>query len=475
MFRRPGTLLLLASLALSSPAAYPAAPHSAAAPRAPGVAAPGAHCPTDAESAKRSISATALRFFLENTSPETGLVRDTASNFGPTVSPESSRRASIAATGFGLATVATAARGGEVSRAFAEHYCERALRFAVDHQKAMTRNGWFLHFIDWRDGSRWGNSEYSTIDTALFLAGAITCRETFPTPEMRRLADMLYGAVDFVDMMTDGGKKPGKRTLSLSYRLEPTGKHAAGYSPYQWDHYAEHALLLLLGLGSPSAAHRLPPDAWTAWARERRTIGAEAPSLQGKSLVGFDRALFTHQYPQLFVDLEGKRDASGMDFFENAKLATEYDRALCRAETGSTTFGQGFYGLSAGDAPPPPGSDPESTRYEVNTPTRPLPRAGTACLGCVPGSAEFSPEVLSDVAAWCKGPYASRIWGRYGLADSINLDKSPEGWVSPKVHAITIGPEYLSIANLDRGRSVWSVFMRNPDVRRGLAAAFGQE
>jgi hypothetical protein len=47
----------------------------------------------------------------------------------------------------------------------------------------------------------------------------------------------------------------------------------------------------------------------------------------------------------------------------------------------------------------------------------------------------------------------------------------PQGWVSPKVHGITVGPEYLALANLEEATSVWKDFMANPHIQRGLMAA----
>jgi len=53
-----------------------------------------------------------------------------------------------------------------------------------------------------------------------------------------------------------------------------------------------------------------------------------------------------------------------------------------------------------------------------------------------------------------------------------NLDEGgPEGWISPKVHGITVGPEFLALANLDEATSIWKDFMANPNIQRGLKAA----
>jgi len=275
----------------------------------------------------------------------------------------------------------------------------------------------------------------------------------------------------------------------LSYRLEAVARgRPAGYSPWLWDHYAEHMLLLILGLGSPSTDHRLPPEAWTAWQRQAKTVDLRnlpslavegfdprvAPALRHREeLIGYDRALFTHQYTHLFVDLRNFEDRFGVNYFRNSVVATLDNREVCRSDASSRTFRHGFWGLSAGDAPAKEGAGgagADRVRYKVNTPQR---HDGTACIGSVPASAMFAPAVvLEDIVRWCRGPYGYRLWGRYGLADGINLDRGgPQGWISPKVHGITVGPEYLALANLEEATSVWRDFMANPHVQRGLKAA----
>jgi hypothetical protein len=314
----------------------------------------------------------------------------------------------------------------------------------------------------------------------LLLAGALYCGQVFPHSRISELAEKFYAGVDFKDMMTNGDAEPDKRTLSLSYHPEagPRGR-LLGYSPYQWSHYAEQMLLLILGLGSPNPGHRLPPQVWTAWIRQSKTVDLNdlplsVSSLKGPHvLVGYDRALFTHQYSHLFLDFREFKDITKINYFRNSVIATLYNRQVCRNDRSSKTFQNGFWGLSAGDSPPPTSPKPGTRAgagYGVNTPMRYI---GTACLGCVPASAMFVPEVvLADLVRWCHSAYANRIWGRYGLADGINLDEGgAKGWISPLVHGITVGPEFLALANLSEATSVWKDFMANPHIQRGLRQA----
>src|SRR5206468_2779471 len=115
-------------------------------------------------------------------------------------------------------------------------------RFARDH--VMRRNGWFTHFVDWETGARYPNSEISTIDTALFMAGALYAAQIYPGTELASIANSLYNDMDFIDMLTDGGRKPNKLTLSMAYYPERDF-----YNDAQWSMPAEEMMLLLLGLG----------------------------------------------------------------------------------------------------------------------------------------------------------------------------------------------------------------------------------
>lgn len=363
-----------------------------------------------------------LRYFQDHAHPLTGLVRDRARNF--TNTPTANRMASIAATGFGLAVLSHAASSGLLPMKKSELQVLKTLRFARDHVKR--HKGWFLHFVDWETGTRGWNSEYSTIDTAIFVAGALYAGQVFDG-EIMRIARQLHRDMDFAAFMTDEGVQPHKRTLSLSW----TPEH--GYVPYQWEIYAEQMVMLLLGLGHPSEP--LPVEAWLAFKRQGIEDG----------IIGADMPLFVHQYSHAFVDFRQLDDGIA-DYFENSVRASRLHRSSSQ---------QGFWGWSAGDSP---------WGYRAQNPTD---RDGTLCIGCAIGSAMFLPnEVMSDANDWMNGPYAKNIWGRYGFSDSIHLSK---GWFDHSVIGITVGPIYLSLANMDEDDAVWKGFMALPEIRRALA------
>lgn len=365
---------------------------------------------------KKDIEKTAFSYFIQEAHPVSGLVRDNATNFKTT--PDSNRVSSMAATGFGLAVIAHAGTHGLYQKNLAIEYIRKTLLFSRDHVPRY--KGWFLHFVDWESGQRIWQSEYSTIDTALFMAGALYASQVLKDPMIHELTQELYRDMDFHDMMTDNGQRPDKRTLTLSY----TPEH--GYVPYQWEIYSEQLILLVLGLGHPTRP--LPVEAWTAW--KRLAMGLEMP-------------LFIHQYSLLFLDFR-KFDDGFDNYFQAGLKATLLHRNILKQK--------GFWGLSAGDSP---------EGYKVYSP---LMMEGTFCVGCAAGSLMFAPvEIYKDIEAWKNGSYGTKLWGRYGLVDSLNIDRK---WFSPLVLGITKGPEYLSSVNSENKTSLWYDFMAIPAIRK---------
>jgi hypothetical protein len=363
---------------------------------------------------RRDIESTSVRYFVDHAHPVTGLVRDKARNFSDT--DNGNKVSSLAATGFGLAVIAHAAREGKIPHAVAEEQVLKTLRFVKE--KVPHYRGWLLHFVDWNEGKRVWNSEYSTIDTALFIAGALYASEVLSHPEISELSRAIYRRVDFPSAMTNEGKFPNKRTLSLSYSPE------TGWTKHQWETYAEQAILIILGMGHPEKP--LPNETWRAWRRD---------------LMGIHMPLFIHQYSHLFIDFRNfpeKIWAAGL-------RATFLHRRMNR---------HGFWGYSAGESP---------EGYRVSSPVN---FRTTLCIGCAIGSAMYAPEVvMKDAYEWKNGKFGPRLWGRYGITDSIDLDRN---WFSPDVLGITKGPEYLSLQNTEGRTSIWKDFMKIPEIQSAL-------
>jgi hypothetical protein len=69
---------------------------------------------------------------------------------------------------------------GKIPVKFARDYAFKTLRFVRDY--VPHHKGWLVHFADWKTGDRAWGSEHSTIDTALFIAGALYAAEVLKDP-----------------------------------------------------------------------------------------------------------------------------------------------------------------------------------------------------------------------------------------------------------------------------------------------------
>ncbi len=120
----------------------------------------------------QEVQRAAVRFFWEKADPGTGLISDRARNFGD----DNYTVASSATTGYGLAALPIGVENGWLNRNQAAARARTTLRFLLNMPN---ERGWLLHFVDKRNGERVWNSEYSSIDTALLIAGALVCGQYF--------------------------------------------------------------------------------------------------------------------------------------------------------------------------------------------------------------------------------------------------------------------------------------------------------
>jgi hypothetical protein len=387
---------------------------------------------------RTEVQSRALLYFLENSHPQTGLTRDRANNFAP--DGQDNNVASIAATGFSLAIISHAANAGAIDQDAGLNYCTKTLRFLRDHVGRY--KGWFLHFIYWDTGNVAWFTEYSTIDTAILMSGALYAAQIFPDSECSEIAHELYREMDFTAAMTEDGRKPEKRSVNMGF----TDK---GWYEWNWEGYAEQKLLLLLGLGHPT--HPLPLESWNTFSRSP----SELPN--GEPAMGLGEALFVHQYSELFIDFRGLEDGYA-NYYENSVRVSRRHREIGQTDSSYKTLREGFWGFSAGEAP--------NNKYKVYSA---LNYSSLVCLGCTLGSYMFMPEQMySDMTAWYASSYRDQIWGRYGFTDGLDLDQD---WFSKVVLGITVGPMYMSLVNAGEETSFWRHFMEIPEIKIAMLRA----
>ena len=379
------------------------------------------------------IQARAVLFFIEQSDPQTGLTKDRAPNRG-TVSDAA---ASVAATGFALTAYCIADSRGWLPPGDARRRVHQTLRFAVEH--VAHERGWLYHFVDAATGQRAWNSEASTIDTALFLQGAVFAREYLRDETTADLVAQLYARIDWQWALNGGD------TLTHGWMPE------TGFIPHRWDSYSELMGMYLLGIGAPRGA--LPPAAWQAWRREPRVAFEDRTFIQCGPL-------FTHQYAQAWFDFRAQHDGQA-DYWQNSIDATLAQRAWSAAQAERYPhWSHDLWGLTA--------SDGARGYMAWGTPGPDEDQSDGTLVPCAPGgSLPFAPRECLTALHRMREVGGPSVWGRYGFADAFNPHTQ---WVSPDVIGIDQGIMLVMAENLRSGL-VWRKFMRAPEVRRGMELA----
>lgn len=395
--------------------------------------------PSDSDALLDEVERRACRYFVENSSPDTGLVLDRA----PADGSGGRRVASIAATGFGLSALCIGDQRGYIEHTEAKKRAETTLHYLA--RRARHKNGFFYHFVDYETGERAYNSEVSSVDTAWLLCGVIHARQHFGTPEIRRASNQILRRVRWNWMLAGGN------TLSHGWTPE------SGFLPYRWDQYSELLAMYLLALGAPESP--IPPSSWDAWARPTTT---EADRVY----IDSSAPLFVHQWSHAWLDFRHRHDGYA-DYFENSCLATARHRRFCLdMKSRFPWIDEGMWGITASDSRHGyidwggPGT-PSNSKID-----------GTLVPCAAGGSLAFMPKDCLRVLETMLARYGKKVWSRYGFIDAFNPDAN---WWCSDVLGIDLGIMMLMAEN-HRSGSVWKAMMAAPEVQRGFAAAgFGPD
>ena len=403
-------------------------------------------------------------YFVHEINRANGLVLDKTSENWP---------ASIAAMGMALAAYPVGVRRKFVSREVAAQLTLAMLRFLAASEQgpaadATGHKGFYYHFLDMETGRRVWDSELSSVDTALLIAGVLAATEFFDDEdhveaEIRGLGRMLYERVDWAWMLA------GRDTLCHGWRPEH------GFLPYHWEGYDEALILYLLALGSPT--HPIDPVSYDAW----------CASYEWKTIYGFDYVyagpLFTHQLSHIWCDFRGIRDRfmldHNSDYFENSRRATFVQQQYAiRNPLGFKHVGETRWGITASDGP---GFETrrvegiERIFFDYVARGAPYgPDDGTLAPWAVAASLPFAPEIVVPTLANFV-TLAIHAPNPYGFKASINPAYRTHGddgigWVSPYHFGINEGPTVLMIENYRSGL-IWSLMARSAPLVAGFRAA----
>lgn len=389
----------------------------------------------------------AFDFFWNEANPDNGLVRDRNASWSP---------CSIASTGFALSAICVGIEHGWVTREAGGARVLTTLETfwngpqGPDASGMMGYKGLFYHFLDMETGERVWDSELSTIDTALLLAGVLDARQYFSTDdpldvEIRDLADALYERCDWE------WARNGSAGIRMGW------KPGTGFSGFGlWRGYNEAMILYILALGSPTFP--VPESTWTYW-----TSGYVWATYYGQSYVIFP-PLFGHQYSHCWIDFRHDQDAymrsRGITYFENSRRATIAAREYCIANPfGHVGYSGDLWGLTASDDP--------LVGYQAHGAPPAQNDNGTITPTAAASSLPFAPEIVLPTLHYMYDYLGAQMWGPYGFNDAFNLNY---GWFATDVIGIDQGPILLMIENYRNG-SIWERFTAHEDIQTGLARA----
>jgi hypothetical protein len=418
-----------------------------------------------------------FNYFWDTAEPETGLVPDRWPK---------SPFCSIAAVGFALNAYAIGVERGYVTRAQARDRVLTTLKFLYglpqgpDAASTAGYQGFFYHFLNFKTGLRYGGSELSTADTALFMAGVLFVAGYFDGTqpdevEIRKVADDLYGRVNWpwsIEHVPD---------IRLSWSPEQQ------FNIYDWRGYNEGMIVYVLALGSPT--HPAAPGTWVSFTSNYYQHWG---TLEGQTHLTFG-PMFGHQFSAIWIDYRGIKDEfmwpQGIDYFENSRRATLAQRAYAiRNPMDWRGYGPNIWGFTACDGPgdyklPYLGETRQFRSYAARGVSRVETfDDGTVSPTAAIASLPFAPEVVVPAAREMYKKYGSHIYTKYGFVDSFNPSFDYDvplkhgkrvrgaGWVASDHLGIDQGPIIAMIENY-RSELIWSVMKKNPYIRAGLQRA----
>ena len=420
---------------------------------------------SDAEMLK-TLQCETVAYFLKNADTGTGLIADNSMEGSP---------CSISVVGMAFNVFIVAAEKKYISRGDAAARILKAMDFLYhapqgSQKDATGYKGFYYHFLDMKTGKRAWNSELSTIDTAFFIAGALSAAAYFTKKNkeensIRDLADKLYKRVEW-DWATNR-----KNTITHGW------KPGRGFLKYRWDEaYSEAMILYILALGSPT--HPVKSKGYQEWIATFKLT-----EIYGIQYL-YAGPLFIHQFSHLWIDFRGIEDRFnnkvGFDYFENSVRATKvHQQYAIKNPHGFNMYGKDCWGLTACDGPGNQTLKIDGKKinfFGYKARGAPFgPDDGTVSPWAVVSSIPFLPRVVMKTIRMVINKLDLKEKKLSGLDASFNptypdKTKNPNGWVSPCKFGLNQAAIVMMIENYQGGIN-WKLMKQSNYIIVGLKAA----
>lgn len=413
-----------------------------------------------------SLQSQTFNYFLKYLNPANGLIADKSS-------PDS--HSSIAAVGLGITSYVVALERHLLTREEAISKILTVLNFFFNgHQgtesDAMGYKGFYYHFLHMDSGRRAWESELSTIDTAIFIAGVLTAACYFrgknkEEEEIRELAESLYRRIDWQWALN------GEKMICHGWKPE------SGFLNYYWDRdYSEAIILYVLALGSPTFP--IDPSGYRNW-----TSTFKWYNINGIEYIHAG-PLFIHQMSHLWLDFKGIQDdlnrKYNIDYFENSRRATHVQQQYAiENPMNFRHYSKNNWGFTASDGPGPAKmliGGVEIIFYDYIARGAPFgPEDGTISPWAVVASLPFAPELVLDTIRHAVKKLKEKNTDNDGFDASFNpvypvAGLEENGWVSPWKFGLNEGPMIIMIENFQT-QLIWKIMRKCVYTTMGLRRA----
>ncbi|RYG48024.1 hypothetical protein EON79_05710 [bacterium] len=395
-----------------------------------------AQAPTQGTALLDDLQKRSVAFFWEQSHPETGFSKDRAAN--DPAKPAPNDIASSASVGFALVAYPIGVERKWLKREEALARTKLTLKSLLE--KWPHQNGWLFHFVDWKTGARQWNSEASTIDTSICLAGVLAAERYWKDPEVSRDAKAFADRIDWKWALTDGGAKPDAVHFTMGWTPEN------GFIKARWETFDECKMIYLQAYG-------LSDITTEGWDRIKR----EPVDYKGLKMIR-GGPLFMHQMSESFYDFREMRDRLGYNYFVESKNAALGNRQYCIDNPkGFKAYGKDFWGLSACDHP---------GGYNAFGAPGWIDDNGTITPTSAVASVQFLPKEAQKFAENMRKNHP-KAWGRYGFPNGYNPN---ENWTGPDVIGIDLGMMLLAIENHRTGLPM-KLSSSHPAIHKGYERA----
>ncbi|MBE9602827.1 glucoamylase family protein [Pedobacter sp. MC2016-24] len=384
-----------------------------------------------------------FRYFWDFGHPVSGMARErsnTTLNYGPEV-------VTTGGTGFGIMAIIVASERKFITRQQAAARTKKIVDFLY---QADRYHGAFPH---WLDGATGKTIPFSTndngadlVETSLLFQGLLTASQYYQAnntveKDIRNKISAMWTAIEW-NWFT-------RCQDVLYWHWSPDKGWDMNHQIKGWN---ECLITYVLAASAPKNGidKRIYDE---GWAKSNTFInGAQFNGIKLPLGSDYGGPLFFSQYSFVGLDPRGLRD-NYADYWEQNKNHTLINRAYCIENPKKYKgYRSDSWGLTASDS---------WGGYAAHSPTEDLGViTPTAALSAFPYTPEYSMQALKHFY-FDKG---DQLWSEYGFIDAFSEEKN---WYANAHLAIDQGPIIVMIENYRSGL-LWKLFMKNPDVRKGL-------